>query len=137
MGKRAITLMVWALAAGSLAYWGLRLANGQAAARLPVTVTAPATIDAPAVARALGVSAAASTTPVNTASRFSLLGVVAGSPGGDAALIAVDGKPPQPFPVGAAIEEGLMLQSATARRATLAATRDGPALFTLDMPPLK
>jgi general secretion pathway protein C len=138
IGIRAVTLVVWALAAGSLTYWGLRLANGQiGAAQLPATVTAPASVDALAVARALGASTASTTTPVNAASRFVLLGVVAGSPHGDAALIAIDGKSAQPFPVGAALETGLVLQSATARQATLGATRDGPVLFTLDMPPLK
>ena len=70
------------------------------------------------------------------ASRFVLQGVVAVAPGGGAALIAVDGKPARPFRVGSAVEEGLILQSATARQATLAGTQEGPALVTLDMPPL-
>lgn len=138
LGLRAITLVVWALAAGSMAYWGLRLASGHgAAAPVPAAATGLPAIDPQAVARVLGAAATATAPQTSTASRFSLQGVVAGSPGGDAALIAVDGKPARPFRVGSAVEEGLILQSAVARRATLAATREGPALFTLDMPSLK
>ena len=51
-------------------------------------------------------------------------------------MIAVDGKPARPFRVGGMIEEGLVLQSASARQATLGQSRDGPVLVTLDMPSL-
>lgn len=130
------TLLVWALAAGSMAYWGLRLFAGRGvAANLP-TATAPTAIDSLTVARVLGARAPATVPQASLASRFALLGVVAGSPGGGAALIAVDGKPARPFRVGSPVEEGLILQSAAARQATLAATQNGPALVTLDMPPL-
>jgi len=49
-------------------------------------------------------------------------------------LISVDGKPAKPFRIGSTIEEGLILQSATARQVTFAASRGGPAVLTLDMP---
>jgi general secretion pathway protein C len=130
------TLVVWALAAGSTAYWGLRLYTGRGeAANLPVA-TAPTAVDSLTVARVLGARAQAAMPQASIASRFVLQGVVAGTPGGGAALIAVDGKPARPFRVGSAVEEGLILQSATARQATLAGTQEGPALVTLDMPPL-
>ena len=46
------------------------------------------------------------------ANRFTLIGVLSGrSSGGGAALIAVDGKPAKPFRVGAAVDEGLVLQA--------------------------
>lgn len=126
------TLLVWALAAGSTAYWGLRLSTGRGeAANLPAAI-APTAVDSLTVARVLGARAQAAMSQASTASRFVLQGVVAGSPGGGAALIAVDGQPARPFLVGSAVEEGLILQSATARQATLA----GSALVTLDMPPL-
>ena len=130
------TLVVWALAAGSLMYWGLRLSAGRGAAASPPAATAPAAIDPLAVARVLGARAAVAAPQASMASRFALQGVVAGSPGGGAALIAVDGNPARPFRVGSSIEEGLILQSAAARQATLAATPNGPALVTLEMPPL-
>ena len=138
LGLRTVTVLVWALAAGSIGYWGLRLVAGPGTAiLLPVQTIAPAAIDSQAVARLLGASSRTTSPQVSTVSRFSLQGVVAGSPAGDAALIAVDGKPARPILVGSAVEEGLILQSAQARQAILAATREGPALFTLDLPPLK
>jgi len=130
------TLVVWALAAGSTAYWGLRLSTGRGeVANLPAA-TAPAAVDSLTVARVLGARAQVAMPQASIASRFVLQGVVAVAPGGGAALIAVDGKPARPFRVGSAVEEGLILQSATARQATLAGTQEGPALVTLDMPPL-
>nr|WP_236748495.1 type II secretion system protein N [Acidovorax carolinensis] len=95
--------------------------------------------DAQAMARLLGVpaaDAAAARAPVaSLASRFALIGVLAGrSSGGGAALIAVDGKPAKPFRVGTAVDEGLVLQSLDPRQARLGASVDGPATLTLDMP---
>jgi general secretion pathway protein C len=137
-GLPVVTLVVWALAAASIVYWGLRLAGGRGPElSAPVAATPPPVVDTQVVARLLGAVEAAAPEQATLASRFQLVGVLAGTPGGGAALIAVDGKPAQPFRVGAAIEEGLVLQSAVARRARLAATRDGSTLLTLDMPPLK
>ena len=92
--------------------------------------------DPAVVARLLGATAAQAAPQASLASRFALSGVVAGAPGGGAALIAVDGNPAKPFRVGGVIEEGLVLQSASARQATLGQSRDSPALVTLDMPSL-
>ena len=134
---RALTLLVWALAAGSVVYWGLRLAARPAAlAPVPVMPSASVPPDPALVARILGATPAQALPQASLASRFALSGVVAGAPGGGAALIAVDGKPARPFRVGSLVEEGLVLQSAAARRATLGETRDSPALVTLDMPSL-
>ncbi len=137
-GLPALTLVVWALAGASFVYWGLRLAGGSGPApAAPVMAAPPPQVDTQAVARLLGAVDAAPMAQTSAASRFVLVGVLAGSPGGGAALIGIDGKPPQPFRVGGAVEEGLVLQSAVARQARLAATRDGPTVITLDMPPLK
>ena len=127
----------WALAAASTAYWGLRLlARPPVFTTTPVTVSVPVPPDPIIVARLLGATAAQAVPQASLASRFTLLGVVAGAPGGAAALIVVDGSPAKPFRVGGMIEEGLVLQSASARQATLGQSRDSPALVTLDMPPL-
>ena len=73
-------------------------------------------------------------TAVPAVSRYALIGVVASRGNDGAALIAVDGKPPKPFRVGAAVEEGLVLQAVEARRARLGASLQGPAAFTLELP---
>ena len=134
---RGLTLVVWALATASVAYWGLRLlARPGALAPASLVVSVPFAPDPAVVARLLGATPAQAVPQASLTSRFALSGVVAGAPGGGAALIAVDGKPARPFRVGSVVEEGLVLQTAAARQATLGETRNSPALVTLDMPSL-
>ena len=137
---RLATLVLWLLAAGSCVYWGLRLADRNAPATVAPPVRTAFAVDPVALARLLGaspVSASSAGAPaVSQASRFALLGVVAAQSHRGAALIAVDGKPPRPFRVGSAIDEGLVLQSVEGRRAVLAATAAGPAVLTLELPPV-
>ena len=56
--------------------------------------------------------------------------------GQGAALIAVDAQAPKALKVGQTVAEGWVLQSLGPRHARLAASVDGPALMTLDMPAL-
>jgi general secretion pathway protein C len=138
---RAATALVWALAAGAAVFWGLRLsvpAGASAASiRVPAGLPGPA-VDPGALARSLGAApvAVAGEPAVALVSRFNLLGVVAGTPGRGAALVAVDGKPARPVRVGAAIEPGLVLQSVGARWARFGREAQGEATLTLEMPPL-
>ena len=133
-GLRAITVVVWALAAGSAVYWGLKLSSGSKPGPMAEQPVAVAAIDPAAVARLLGATAPQAAPQATLASRFALQGIVAGSPGGGAALISVDGQPAKPFRVGNAVDEGLVLKTTSPRQVTLAASRDGPALLTLEMP---
>lgn len=138
---RLITFLLAALAAGSAAYWGLKLwGAGAQGMRAPVAgaATAP-TVDSQAVARALGaglVAPNAAPQPAPMASRLTLLGVVADATQGGAALISVDGKPPRPYRVGAKVEDRLLVQSVSGRRAMLGAQPNGPAEVTLELPAL-
>ena len=131
--------LIWALAAGSALFWALRaggeraLVDAQVAGGPPPGAVAP---DARAVGRMLGVpgSEAAVAAP-GVASRLALRGIVTHGSGG-AALIAIDGKPPKPVRVGAALEGvdgGWTLQSVTPRAVLL--TADGQQT-RLEMPPL-
>ncbi|MCM2252950.1 MAG: general secretion pathway protein C [Ramlibacter sp.] len=133
------TFVLWGLVAASAVYWGLKLTTRPAAVPAAVLAarTPPAT-DPLAVARLLGASpvAVAAAPAPSLASRFSLVGVVASRSRQGAALIAVDGKPPKPFRVGAALDEGIVLQSVENRRAVLASA-DGAPVLTLDLPPLR
>jgi general secretion pathway protein C len=133
------TFALWALVAASAVYWGLKIATpSQPATAAATAVRAPAPADPAAVARLLGASPAAAAAPVvSLSSRFTLVGVVASRSNQGAALIAVDGRPAKPFRVGSAIDEGLVLQSVGARRATLAASREGPPVLTLELPPAR
>jgi general secretion pathway protein C len=138
---RGANFLLWALVALSAAFWGLRLAanpsGGATAAPLP-RAAAPA--DPALVARLLGASAqsAAAAAPVaSLASRLALVGVVDGGAQRGAALIAVDGKPARPFRVGSQVDEGLWLRSVQGRQAALAASANGPAVLTLELPQLR
>ena len=133
----AATLLVWALAVGSAFYWGMRLTASTGPSAAPPQPAQPTTTDSAAVARLLGVLAPNPVMQASLASRFSLQGVVGGGPGGGAALISIDGKPAKAVPVGAAVEEGLILQSTSARAVTLAESASSRALLTLEMPLLR
>ena len=132
---RGGTFLLWAGAAGCAVFWGLRLAGPASGAMLaPVELGAPVSADPAAVARLLGATTGpVAAAPVAVASRFTLIGVLAGRQNGGAALIAVDGKPARPVRVGGTLEEGLVLQSLSGRKAVLGADRDGPATLTLEI----
>lgn len=136
---RLITALLWALAAASAVYWGLRASGPGPAVFVPETVALASAGDAlarqTAIARFLGAakSVAASSSAVLISSRFSLIGVVTQGRGG-AALLAVDGKPARPYRVGSRIDEGTVLQSVGPRHVVLAASADGTALQRLEMP---
>lgn len=116
------TLLVWALAAGSALYWGLRASSAQGQAVPPVAGASPSiSVNTEVVARALGakpVSGGTSAAP-DVVSRLALRGVVTHD-GRGAALIAVSDKPAKPFRVGAEVESGWTLKSVLPRAAVLA-----------------
>lgn len=132
---RLASLVLWALAAASAVFWGLRL-SAPAAGPAPVAAVPEQVLpDAQALAKLLGAHAAPDAPAAPTAaSRLVLLGVLAGKTGDGAALIAVDGKSPKHYRVGAAVEPGLVLQSLGRREARLGATVDGASTLTLELP---
>jgi len=135
------TFLLWALVAGSAVFWGLRMSARPGAAPAGAAVTRPPPpADPAAVARLLGAAPATAAAPAAPAlaSRLVLVGVVAGATSHQGvALIAVDGKPAKPFRVGAAIDEGVVLQSVQGRRAVLAQGANDPSALTLELPPRK
>ncbi len=134
---RGVTFVLGFAAAASAVFWGLRLGGPESGPPGAATAaTAPsAAADPAAVARFLGGGPAAVAAPAPAlASRLVLVGVVAGARSGEgAAVIAVDGKPARPFRVGAAVDEGLVLQSVQGRRALVGPAQGAPAL-TLELP---
>ena len=135
---RGLTFLVWAAAAASAAYWGLRLGTSAGPAPVPTPVVRqPPAPDPMAIARLLGHSASAAGPVVaqpSLASRFSLVGVVADRSQQGAALIVVDGRPARPYRVGSQVDEGLVLQSVQPRRAVLGGSVNGPPVLTLELP---
>jgi general secretion pathway protein C len=136
---RIATFLLAALAAASAAYWVLKWsASAPAAAPRPATpsFSQAAQADPQGVARLLGGGQKAVVALVdNAASHFKLIGVVANRTQGGYALISIDGQPAKPYRVGSALNDALLLKSVATRSATLAASPDGPASFTLELPP--
>lgn len=127
------TLLVWALAAGSALYWGLRASGAQGQAVPPAAGIGQAvTVDTEVVARALGAKGPASgaTAAPDVVSRLALRGVVTHD-GRGAALIAVSDKPAKPFRLGAEVEGGWTLKSVSPRAAVITS---GTREATLHMP---
>jgi general secretion pathway protein C len=138
---RGATFALWAVAAGSAAYWGLKLSGADRSVSAPaVAARQVPPADPVAIARLLGgttvagpVSAAA---PVaSLGSRLQLVGVAAGASSGlGAAVISVDGKPARSFRVGSPIDEAYMLKSVRGRQAAIASQRDGQVVAVLELP---
>lgn len=134
---RLTTFLLWALAAAVVVFWSLRLsapAPQEAAPAMPAAMAAP---DAQAIARLLGavpsITAPVVGQPV-AASRYTLVGVLAGRNGSSgAALIAVGGEPARPFRVGAQVDDGLVVQALGKHEARLGASVGGPASVVLDI----
>jgi general secretion pathway protein C len=141
MSTRWWTLGVWAAAAASALYWGLKLfvAPPPLPPRSQVAeLGAAARGD---LSRLLGVDApvAVATTQEPPAdARFQLVGVfsplAARAAGEGLALIAVDGKPAKAFRVGAVVEGQTVLQAVSTRSAKLG-PRDGATQVALNIAP--
>ena len=145
---RLLTLLVWALAIGSITFWALRHVPSEPAQAAPVASTAPAPPPPGDLAAVFGRRAAASApipgaaasapgtvaaAPRSPAERFALVGVVADPRQGGVALISVDGAPARPFEVGARIEEGLRLARVSPQAAVLI-PRPPASAITLELP---
>ena len=144
MMVRVFAFAVWALVAGTLGFWGLRSFVHPIEAPGNVTVVGDVAAMRGDLSALLGAPAAADIEPLATApaqsARFRLVGVMApkvGLPAGRTspglALIAVDGKPPKPYPVGTRVDGELLLRSVSLRTAVLGPA-EGGAPFTLELP---
>ena len=129
------TFALWFLAVASVVFWGLKLsapATVSGAAALP---HAQAVVDARSLARLLGGEPVESAPKEIAPTRYTLIGVLAGTRSGHgAALIEVDGKPAKPFRVGAEVTPGLVLQTVSKREARLGASLNGASSMSLQMP---
>ena len=138
--------LIWALVAGSIVYWGLKLlVRAPAAPPHSVAVIGAGTSQGD-LTRLLGAApvaaAAAAALAPELASRFKLHGVMAPKGKADAqvssqgvALISVDGKPPRAFAIGSPLDRGLVLQSVSLRAASIGPAQ-GAAAVKLELPPL-
>lgn len=142
MWARWVTFLVWAGVAASAVAWGLKVFVQPPAAPPHTLVAEIGTVPRGDLTRLLGADApvpVAATAPVPAAdARFKLVGVVSPRSPQAAreglALIAVDGKPPRAYRVGALVDGAHVLQAVSPRGATLGPA-DGAALVALNLPP--
>lgn len=138
MPARLSAFVIWALVAASATFWGLRLFSHGPATPAHAVSAGESVVARGDLTRLLGappVSAAAA--PPAISSRFKLAGVMAPkAPATEGvALIAVDGKLPRAFRVGAAVDGELVLQSVSLRTAAIGPAQGTPAVV-LELPPL-
>lgn len=143
MLARLSAFVLWALVAATAVFWGLQLlVRAPAAPAYAVAVGDAAAVHGD-LARLLGsapVKASAAQAGPEAGSRFRLLGIVAPKYPGTAnggehgvALIAVDGKMPKAYAVGAPVDGDLLLQSVSLRTVSIAPAKGAPAI-TLELP---
>lgn len=138
---RGVTALVWALAVGSMAWWGLHWVppmQAPAHARLAVpTATLDPSQRLSDVSRLLGATVSVANNDLLTPTDpiFVLKGVLAGSSSqAGAALLAQAGQPARPYRVGSPLGQGWVLQSVQARSAVLADAQTGAVVQTLRLP---
>ncbi len=146
MSARWITFLVWALVAASAAAWGLKLFVTAPGAPPQVSVAGQSQLPRGDITRVLGADAPPPVDPAAGESlagapadaRFQLVGVLA--PRGNetarngVALIAVDGKPPRAYRVGAVVDGENVVQAIRARGADLGPS-GGNVAVALNIPP--
>lgn len=136
---RSLAFVVWAAAAAAAVAWGLRVAavaTDRPDALAPVTApSAQAMPDAAAMGRLLGagVSPAPAAAAAEVATRYRVLGVLAAA-GGErgAALMAIDGKPPRHWRVGAEVEPGVRVLAV--ERAAVRLSQPGGRELRIELP---
>jgi general secretion pathway protein C len=147
---RIATFLVWLLAAACAVFWALRF-TASPQAPLSAALATPAStsaVDPQSLAKGLGggqtpakagdSAEAASSNAALQAARFALTGVVVQKAGAGqgVALIAIDGKPPRPYRVGATLADGVVLRSVSNGKALLASSMDAAPSLTLALPQL-
>ncbi len=143
MSARWWTVVVWAAAAASALYWGLKLFVRPLPVPPQVQIAAPSGGLRGDLSRLLGadlapVAVPVAAAPVRADPRFQLVGVVAPRAAHAAregvAVIVVDGKPPRAYRVGAIVDGEQVLQAVHPRGAALG-PRGGAAMVSLQLAP--
>lgn len=139
MTARLITVAVWAAAAASLAFWGLRALAQPGAAPGVAVATAPLDADGGLWPQVWGEApvVVVDEEPLPQDDRFELLGVVAAPANPRSsqgvALIAVDGEPARAVRVGSAVD-GETVLLAVHKRGVELGPRGGEADVELELP---
>lgn len=136
IGVGLATFVVWALAAGGLAYWVLQSGAAGTAARGPAAADPlPPAVDAEQVARALGAAGSASAPHAGGSAPLRLEGILTVGAGG-AAAIALAGQPARAVPVGGSVGSGDAAWTLRSVQPHSVVMAQGQREQTLALPPL-
>ncbi len=144
MLARLFSFVAWALVAATAVFWGLRLFTRAPVAPPNVVVASEAASTRGDLTRLLGVAPVAVVAQAvvpEASARFKLLGIMApksgvqSSAGHGVALIAVDGKLPRAYTVGAHLDADWVLQAVSLRTADISPA-NGAAGMRLELPVL-
>ncbi len=148
MPARLSAFVIWALVAAGSVFWAYRFWAPRLAIPANVQAVSESAGQRGDLTRLLGSAPVpvgeAAPPPVAESSRFRLLGVLAPKPAKPAAaarpatgvaLIAIDGKPPRAFVVGARVDGELVLKAVSHRSASIGPLQ-GAAGMVLELPPL-
>lgn len=140
-GIKIVTLILAALATLTTSFWILKIVQqGTSSGSMGVSTTSPppsSSTDPKALARVLGggeIIAPMQAGQASVAINLILQGVITHSTHRGTALISVHNKPAKPFSVGATVDGDWVLQSLTARTATL---KNASGERVLELPPFK
>ncbi|MDO9313482.1 MAG: type II secretion system protein N [Burkholderiaceae bacterium] len=145
MASRLFALIVWALVAGSLVFWGLRLFAQAAPSPTPAVASSDLMASQGDLTRLFGAAPVAPPVDViealapDVSARFRLTGVMAPKRPSEQglAVISVDGNPARVYRVGALIEGEWVLREVSLRTATVASAQnvsDPATSFVLELP---
>lgn len=139
MSFRITSFWVWAVVFAASMFWLLRLTASPYPAPDYVLSKQDSQFAGADLSRLLGATSVIANENLAAppeASRFQLTGVIAGRTPDSAlglALIAVDGKPPKPFAVGALLDGKWVVQSVVQRSVAIGPP-GGAAMVTLELP---
>ena len=137
MAARTTAWLVWALLAGSIVFWGLRL--GVPPQGLPDQVRTVAADQASRgeilrlFANPSDLGATAPVDQAGAASRLKLQGLVAGGAGAGWAMLSVDGLAARMIPVGGAVTPDWVVLAVNSRQVEIGPV-GGPVVARLDLP---
>ncbi len=145
MLARISAFVIWSLVAATAVFWLLRLTTSAPQAPAYASAVGKSTVVRGDLNRLFGAPptlVAAAEAVADAPSRYKLVGVMAprskdaqSVAGSGLALIAVDGKPPKAFTVGAPLDSGLVLQSVGLRTASIGPAQ-GARSMLLELPAL-
>ena len=134
---RLVTLIIWMLTLICVVYWGVKFTKLKAISAIPTAIVPAKAVETQTVAKLLGTNGAIGSNPRSMVANanFVLHGVANTNTGGGIALIAVDGKPAKPYPVGSQLTELWKLKTLSRTGVVLVGSKSNAEEMSLILQP--